>query len=249
MPTYTHADARTILTTAKVHHATKAKAIRLMDMLEAEYPGLTLVVTTNEDDSAVTAFATIAHDEDGEAIEISAPARTVPDLADLLEECEEQGVDPEAGPEAEEDEELKAGGSVVPEGYRAKYRAASSNGQTCGDWLAEALVADTNGQAGFQVEDFTQILSLNGVSFKGAWARLPESGQKGWIGRYRMNGRQVLEKVIAERGTYIDLLGHATPVPEGPLADLRTKHAKWLAKQAKLAALADATAGKDTPEA
>lgn len=227
----TNATARTILDTAKAHHATKAKAIRLLDMLDAEYPAITLLIATNDDGSAIDAFMTVAKDADGETHELSPPARTVPELADLLEACADAGIDPEAGEEAEE--EPKASGSVVPENYRATYRLASSNGQTCGDWLAEFLVVETTGANGFHVEDFTHLLALNEISFAGAWARLPDSGQRGWIGRYRMNGRQVLEKQIAWTGHVVDSTGHKVAVPAEALATLRAKHEKWLAKMTK----------------
>lgn len=220
----------TIATTAKLHHATRAKAEKLAGILAAEYPILTLVPEYNEDESAVTMWRIVAKDDEATLVLETAK---VPDLADVLDACEEAGIDPET--EVDGEEGTKASGSVVPEHYRQQYQLLSSNGQTCGDWLAERLVADTHGIEGFHVEDFTAILNANGVDMTMPWARLPESGQKGWIGRYRMNGRQVLEKVVALVGYYIDHTG-AKCLPHADwLEKTRTKHSKWIAKQEKLA--------------
>lgn len=221
-----------IATTAKIHHATRAKAEKLAGILAAEYPVLSLQAEYNEDESAVTGWIVVANVPEEEA-ETILETEKVPDLADILEACEEAGIDPET--EVADDEEPKASGSVVPEHYRQQYQLLSSNGQTCGDWLAERLVADTHGIEGFNVEDFTAILNANGVDMTMPWAQLPYSGQKGWIGRYRMNGRQVLEKIVALMGYYVDHTG-AKCLPHADwLEKMRGKHAKWIAKQEKAA--------------
>lgn len=221
----------TILDTAKIHHATRAKAEKLAGILAAEYPVLSLQAVYNEDESAVDSWIVVATMPDEEATAIYEGAK-VPDLADVLEACDDAGIDPET---EMEDDEPKASGSVVPETYRQQYRASSSNGQTCGDWLAERLVADTHGIDGFNVADFTAILSANGVDMTAKWAQLPYSGQKGWIGRYRMNGRQVMEKIVALRGVYVDAMGNTITPHADWLEMTRTKHAKWIAKQEKTA--------------
>lgn len=219
--------------TTKIHHATKAKAERLAALLQAEYPALTLRHELNEDASRVVAWLVVATiDEQEQTIY---EGDKLPEIADLLDACDEQGIDPEAGAE----EEKKPAGTVVAEHYRQQYREISSNKQTCGDWLAERLVADTHGPEGFMVDDFTAILSANGLDMSAKWAQLPFSGQKGWIGRYRMNGRQVLEKHIALTGIYIDHLGTKVTPHADWLAMMREKHGKWIAKQEKLAALAE----------
>ena len=221
-----------IATTAKLHHATRAKAEKLSAILAAEYPVLSLQPTYNEDESAITSWTVIATmPEEEEATTIYEGAK-VPDLADVLDACDDAGIDPET---EVEDDEPKASGSVVPENYRRQYREASSNGQTCGDWLAERLVADTHSIDGFRVDDFTAILSANGVDMTTKWAQLPMSGQKGWIGRYRMNGRQVLEKIVALSGVYIDHTGSKVAPHADWLEAMRGKHAKWIAKQEKAA--------------
>jgi len=217
---------------AKIHHATRAKAERLASLLQAEYPALQLRATHNEDESQVVGWLVVATTE-GEEQTIYEGDK-LPEIADLLDACDEAGIDPEAGAEEE-----KPSGSVVQDHYRIQYREASSNKQTCGDWLAERLVADTHGPNGFMVDDLTAILSANGLDMSAKWAQLPYSGQKGWIGRYRMNGRQVLEKHVAMAGIYIDQTGARVKPHADWLAGMRTKHAKWIAKQEKLAALAE----------
>ena len=218
---------------AKVHHATRAKADKLASLLQAEYPALTLVAKLNEDGSQIIGWEVEARADD--EIHVIYDDKAVPEIADLLDACDEREIDPEAGAE----EESKPSGSVVQDHYRAQYREASSNKQTCGDWLAERLVADTHGPDGFMVDDFTAILSANGLDMSAKWAQLPFSGQKGWIGRYRMNGRQVLEKTVALTGIYIDNTGAKVTPHADWLAGMRTKHAKWIAKQEKMAALAE----------
>jgi len=221
----------------KIHHATKAKAERLAALLQAEYPALTLRAVLNEDESQVAGWAVDAKADEAETQTIYEGDK-LPEIADLLDACDDAGIDPEAGAE----EERKPSGTVVAEHYRVQYREASSNKQTCGDWLAERLVADTHGPDGFMVDDFTAILSANGLDMSAKWAQLPFSGQKGWIGRYRMNGRQVLEKTVALEGIYIDHTGAKVTPHADWLAGMRSKHEKWIAKQEKLAALAEATA-------
>lgn len=227
----------------KMHHATRTKATKLMVTLEAEYPKLRLTCATDNDhegNEIATGFEVEFADED----ELIYEGDKVPSLAEILDTCAERELDPSA----DEDEEPKASGSVVPEHYRTQYRAASSNGQTCGDWLAEWLVGQTNNGT-FNVEDFQAIIEHNGLDQTKAWAKLPTSGQLGWVGRYRMNGRQALEKVAAQRGYVLDTMANMVLIPEDFLATIRTKHGKWLAKQAKIEMDLLATAGKTDGEA
>lgn len=216
---------------AKIHHATKAKAEKLAGILAAEYPMLVIEASYNEDRSRVVGFIVAANEEN------IYTGEKVPELADLLEACEDLGIDPEEGVEEE-----TRGGSIVPDEYRAKYREVSSNGQTCGDWLAEFLTLQCHNLDGFQVSDFAALLTNNEVDQSGAWAKLPESGQKGWVGRWRMNGRQTLEKTVARAGFIIGVNGERFEVPVDELAALRGKHAAYLAKLAK----AEAKAQKET---
>lgn len=214
-----------IADTIKIHHATRAKAEKLAAMLAAEYPVLSLDYDTNEDESQIRQWL-VVHGDD-----VISETPKVPELAAILAICEDQGIDPEEGFE----DEPESSGSVVPESYRARYKESSTNGQTCGDWLAEFLTSECHSPDGFVVDEFAQILVTNEVDQSGAWARLPESGQKGWIGRWRMNGRQILEKQVALVGFVRDGRGNRHDLPETELAFLQAKHAKWLDKQAKLA--------------
>lgn len=120
--------------------------------------------------------------------------------------------------------------SVVPKAYKKDY-AARGNAANCGDWLAKALdgyfdVLDEKGRTtGFDSDAFTGFLSDNEVQLNGKWATLPTSGQKGWIGRYRMNGRQQLEKVVLAKGS-MTIGGAVVEAPEHWLLDMATKHPK-----------------------
>jgi len=213
----------------RIHHATLKSATALDSILSAEYPALVLDWRAHQDNETQLVGWVVTHTpSDTEVI----GSTKVPVLADVLERCEDEGLDPEELNEDDDDEPTPSG-SVVPEHYRRQYREASSNGQTCGDWLAEWLVAQTHNIQGFMVEDFTAIITNNGVDMTAKWAKLPESGQKGWVGRYRMNGRQALEKVAAKAGGLFDLQGAWEAVPEEALAILRGKHEKWLAKEAR----------------
>lgn len=88
---------------------------------------------------------------------------------------------------------------VVAERYKAEYKARG-DASGCGDWLhvtlkrfsTEAIDAGKKTTV-FDEAGFTQMLVNNGIEIKGKFAALPDSGKKGWEGRYRMNGRQMLE--------------------------------------------------------
>jgi hypothetical protein len=223
-----------------IHHATKGKALRLAESFENEYVALSLHGEYDEASSRFTAWSVETSDS------LVCTGDKVPDLADVLIACQDLDLDPEAGAEPEEEEKVAA--TVVRELYKKLYKEASSTGRSCGDWLAEWLSVETLDDDGkFVVEDFDYILTANKVPMDGAWARLPLSGQKGWVGRYRMNGRQALEKAICLNGRVWNALGNEEQVPGDALATLRAKHAKWLAKQHK-AAKAAADAVKEAVE-
>lgn len=229
----------------RMHHATRAKATKLAATLLAEYPKLTLEVIDGDDiDHEVYTNEcggfVVTHDGGEEVYS----GDKVPELAEILDTAIEMSLELESY----EEEEEKPSGSVVPEEYRIQYKEKSSNGQTCGDWLAEFLVGQTHNAQGFNVEDFTAILNANGVDMTAKWAKLPESGQPGWTGRYRMNGRQVLERLVAERG-WINGMVDRFVVPEPDMAILRAKHAKHLAKLDRAMAKAAEAATKAAAEA
>lgn len=96
---------------------------------------------------------------------------------------------------------------VVPIRYKQLYKERG-NPNHCGDWLSiwmdgrfAKLVNEGEGtKTVFDAVAFEMFLRENGVDMDGKWASLPTSGQKGWEGRYRMNGRQRLEKRMAHTG-------------------------------------------------
>lgn len=225
--------------TIQMHHATRAKATKLDETFQSEYPALRLEAVTGEpiDHETYThscaGFRVVAT-VDGEDTEVLETEK-VPSLALVLDTCIEEDIDP-AG---DEEEDTGPSGSIVPEAYRQRYKETSSTGRSNGDWLAERLTMDTlNGDGVLMVDDFVHILEQNGVDLNGKWATARFSQTRGWQGRFRMNGRQILEKMVAKSGTYF---GHGdtehTPDAEW-LADVRTKHAKWIAKEEKREAAA-----------
>lgn len=221
----------TEVTAANIHHARAKKAAALAQMLAAEYPLVAVVAETQIDEEGretVVAWS-VEHAETGDLI-LETEDAAVPTIADIIEAA----ADAEIDIESVEDEDDEVSGSVVPDEYRKLYREASSTGQSNGDWLAEQLAADTHGVEGFMVEDFAAVLVANSVDQSGAWARLPESGQKGWVGRWRMNGRQAIEKMVALRGVYMDPHGNEHQPDPKWLSDTRLRHAKWIAKQQKI---------------
>ncbi len=216
-----------------MHHATRTKAAKLVQTLIAEYPRLALLPIV-DNGSAVGFRVVFARGTDDEQ-EIYSGDK-VPSLALVLDTCAEEEFDPSA---PEEDDEPRISGSVVPTKYRDEYRTASTTGRSNGDWLAEQLANDTlNAEGKLNLYDFIAVLERNGVALNGKWARLPETGVCGWQGRFRMNGRQVLEKQVVKAGVYIDATGGALKPSEEWLADMGAKHAKWLAKEAKREAAA-----------
>lgn len=113
--------------------------------------------------------------------------------------------------------------SVVDDRYREKYKKVSKGGVHCGDWLAMELegvfVTRVEGSKrdSFDADGFTELLEFNGVDMTGPWAKLPTSGQKGWVGRYRMNGRQKLEQVVLRTGKLLIKVGDKTVTEVPPI--------------------------------
>lgn len=218
----------------RVHHATKAKMQRLEDALRAEYPGVELEVECEEDSKEYTL---IAYARDGE-VEVRWDQQT-PDMADVLEGLMAQGATEEdlVGEDEEEEEEERGGRSVVRDEYRQEYRLVSTNKQTNGDWLAETITGLLwDRKEGFNIAGFEAMLDLNGVDMSAPWARV--LGTKGGAGRFRMNGRQALEKRIALTGRFHTgegwvELGAGDADFDAFVVDVRSKHARWLEKLAK----------------
>ena len=98
-------------------------------------------------------------------------------------------------PETEDDDE-RGPRTVVKEAYRAEYRKRTKKGTHCNDYLAQMLEDVFVDGKKFDTDTFTLCLAANNVPLVGKWAALPSSGQKGWQGRYRMNGRLQLERIV-----------------------------------------------------
>lgn len=232
----------------RIHHATAAKAEKLGIVLEAkedlveaiwaegqsfkhpkaaealagavlgrtfslEYPALTI---STEDDFTVV----VEHKgADGETNTVYSAAE-IPTLAQVLDYCEQSELDPEEG--FEEGEEGSTG-SVVSSHYKNEYRARG-DASNCGDWLAVLMKDRFVTKTGTDIEALTHFFVINGVPMTGKWAGLPNSGQRGWQGRYRMNGRQKLEIIVLRRGTLFLTEDHQIAADEGFLAAMAAKH-------------------------
>ena len=96
----------------------------------------------------------------------------------------------------EEEEDERGPRTVVKEAYRAEYRKRTKKGTHCNDYLAQMLEDVFVDGKKFDTDAFTLCLVANAVPLVGKWAKLPSSGQKGWQGRYRMNGRLQLERIV-----------------------------------------------------
>jgi hypothetical protein len=242
------ATIREALEGTRVHHARIAKAEALEAQLSAEYRGIEMDVEAEEGEKECT-WLFICGDYEARF------ENTVPELADVLEQLQEQGASEEdlAG-EPEEDEEPEGGRSVVREEYRQQYRAISTNKQTNGDWLAETLTGlFWDPKQGFNIAGFEALLDQNGVDMTAPWARVADSGRNGWQGRFRMNGRQALEKRLAVSGVFRDgeteLTAESDPDFGAWLIEARDRHAGYLAKLAKAEAKkAAATVEASEPE-
>ena len=247
-------------TEIKMHHATRAKAVRLIETLTAEYPRLTLEAVPGDDIDHETYTNELFGFEvlvDGEEVVLESDGPKVPELADILDACIEQEINPEANPEEGDEEEERGSGSVVPEKYRQQYREQSTTGQSCGDWLAEQLALDTLVADKLNVEALIGVFVNNGLDMNAPWALGRFTQSRGWQGRFRMSGRAVLEKQVLLTGTYFNALDEAITPSAGWLDAMAEKHGKWLAKQRKLQAEADVAVTEavegptttDTPEA
>jgi hypothetical protein len=141
----------------------------------------------------------------------------------VLQAAEDFGVDPEEG---FEDEEEAPSHVVVSPYYKQKY-AENGHPDHCGDWLAKRLEGEfevvVDSRIVFDHDEFARMMVENGIDLSGKWANLPASGKRGWQGRYRMNGRQKLEKVLARTGE-LKLKGTTVKLPRSYLSELRARH-------------------------
>lgn len=245
--------------TVRMHHATRAKAGRIADMLAREYPGLELHAIEGDAVDHETFEVELAG---WNCVHVAGDlliweGDKLPELADLLDAAQEAGLTEEdlAGEQDDEDEGAPQPASVVDPAYRAQYAEKSSNGQGNGDWLHETLVGYCASPSGFDVDCFADLLRQNDVEpGNTGWG---QNRNRGWQGRFRMSGRIVLEKAVALRG-FLQLGGTRYDETSDDaafvafLGDMRAKHAKALAKaareQAKRDAIAEAAAGKPDTE-
>lgn len=105
--------------------------------------------------------------------------------------------------EAHKGEENKIG-SVVTNRYRAQY-AELGHPTHCGDELAILLNTICQNKAGTNLEIFEAICAANGVDLTRY-----NRDSKGWQGRLRMTGRNLLSKKVREQNGRINMpLGFA----------------------------------------
>lgn len=224
---------QTYHTETQMSDKARANASALAERFKAEANALVLLPLTKGKKNPTLAGWLVVNTVHEETL-IDVTGATVPTFEDALIANEAAGYVANT---------VEASGSIVKETYRKRYKDASTTGQSCGDWLAETLTAWTYDHVnGFNAEEFWAVLEANAIDLTKPWALLFESGQRGWRGRFRMNGRQVMEKFVALRGFIKQADGTTLDVPEDELAFLRAKHVKWIAKEEKRQALADEAA-------
>jgi hypothetical protein len=106
-------------------------------------------------------------------------------------------------------------GSVVTNRYRAKY-SEMGHPTHCGDALATLLNSICVNKAGTNLEIFEAICKTNGVDLSKY-----DRSAKGWQGRLRMTGRNLLAKRVLENG------GRLT-MPEGLGQDHFQMDGDWI---------------------
>jgi hypothetical protein len=122
----------------------------------------------------------------------------------------------DAADEAEDDK--SDGGSVVKSTYRALY-AEQGHPNHCGDWLAETLNALCQTNKGIDLARFEAICAANGVDLSKY-----NRETRGWEGRLRMTGRNMLAKKIYNAGGILK-----TPI-EGADPEYKAP-AQWMERQ------------------
>ncbi len=106
-------------------------------------------------------------------------------------------------------------GSVVTNRYRAKY-SESGHPTHCGDALAVLLNSLCSNKAGTNLEIFERICAANGVDL----SRYNRT-TKGWQGRLRMTGRNLLAKKVLANGGVLHM-------PEGMGEEQYKLDADWI---------------------
>jgi hypothetical protein len=115
---------------------------------------------------------------------------------------------------ADEHEAPPKVGSVISNRYRALY-SEMGHPTHCGDRLALLLNSLCNNKAGTNLEVFERICQVNGVDL----SKYNRTG-KGWQGRLRMTGRNLLAKRVAANDGVLKL-------PEGMGEDLKLDY-DWI---------------------
>ncbi len=119
--------------------------------------------------------------------------------------------------------------SVVAPKYKDTYIAnAKANGisgkaarRSNWDWLAQQLAKACLGEKeSINMGKFIELLDLNGVDYS-KWT----NRNRGWEGRFRMTGRVVLQKVVADRGSLLLPDGASEIAPEEWRERFKTKKA------------------------
>lgn len=115
----------------------------------------------------------------------------------------------------------KGPGSIITNRYRAKY-SESGHPTHCGDELTIFLNELCANKAGTNLELFEAICELNGV-------RLDKYNRtsKGWQGRLRMTGRNLLAKKVKNNGGRLilpELLGNDHQFSENWIAEAERKY-------------------------
>lgn len=96
----------------------------------------------------------------------------------------------DAAADASETEEEDRPTSVVADKYRAIYKEAG-HPDNCGDWLAQLMDDICVNEAGTNMELFEAICDLNGIDLS-KYNRT----SRGWQGRLRMTGRNLLARKV-----------------------------------------------------
>lgn len=203
-------------------------ACRIAARLKAEYP----MLEASFDEDAME--GEILHD--GETL-TTFPMDEPVDVDGIITDALEAAQEAEISLEGEADDDEEARGNVVPEKYKIEY-TARGNRDHCGDWIALQLdgkfrMLDPVGKGDiFDHVAFLAFLETNGTDLTGKWVDLPSTDQPGWVGRFRMNGRQKLEKRLARTGV-MQLNGKSLTLPSSYLAELVRKHPEPKAKVVK----------------
>ena len=112
--------------------------------------------------------------------------------------------------------EANKSAGVVKAKYHQLYRERG-NPRHCGDWLAKTLDGVFDNGGSFDADAYAEFLRANGVEMVGKWAALPASDQPGWKGRFRMNGRQKLQRRVLKTGVLLRIIDGKTVEEEAPI--------------------------------